>query len=451
MNFQSYAFIFMFLPLTLLVFFFVPKHWRFLPLLLSSIIFYSLLEIKAVFLLWSVIVITFLIAKKVAQGQHRRTWFWLGITLNLAFLALFKYATFALDTLQLLTPLLPAKVDFQLLLPIGLSFYIFNAIAYLSDVYRKEIPASLDFWHFATGMSFFASLLNGPLLRQSSIAAQFKNLHFDANGFSIGAQRFMQGFCKKVLLADALAPLARECFVGTPSSANLVFGSVLYSLQLFFDFSGYSDMAIGIARMFGIYLPENFNQPYSATSLSQFWQRWHMSLSGFLKQYVYIPLGGNRYGEFRTGLNLVLTMTLGGLWHGANWTFICWGVWNGIFLLLERMFQQPFPLPKWLAIPRTLVVILLGRLFFVAPDVQTALTYFTSLFLGNTWQLSQNVLLLATPERMLVACIAILGCLPLQLKPIWIKHSRLVWLPLFWVAIAFVAARTAEPFLYYKF
>ena len=273
----------------------------------------------------------------------------------------------------------------------------------------------------------------------------------DQTDFSKGALRFMAGFCKKVLIADAFAPLVHQCFSLTSSSSDIWFGAVLYSLQLYFDFSGYTDMAIGVALMLGIGLPENFNYPYCATSLTEFWQRWHMSLSGFLKQYVYIPLGGNRHGEWRTYLHLLLTMLLGGLWHGANWTFVAWGAWNGVFLMLERWLKQGFqrpPPPVWYALPKTFLIVILGRLFFISPDLSTAFSHFSALFGARGWHLSQNVALLVTPERLILMLVAVVLCFPLRLE---LSRYQGLLLPLFWTAILFVAAREAVPFLYFRF
>ncbi len=449
MNFQSYAFIFVFLPLFLLAYFLCPKQKRFLPLLFSSWVFYGLLEFRALLLLWLIILIAFIVGQILHKTTHRRGWFFLGLGLNLAILFYFKYTTFGLTSLN---QLLGTNLSIgQTLLPIGLSFYVFNAIAYLSDVYRGQTSPAQDFWTFATAMSFFASLLNGPLLRYSSLAPQLVAPCSNQTDFSKGALRFMAGFCKKVLIADAFAPLVHQCFSLTSSSSDIWFGAVLYSLQLYFDFSGYSDMAIGVALMLGIRLPENFNYPYCATSLTEFWQRWHMSLSGFLKQYVYIPLGGNRHGEWRTYLHLLLTMLLGGLWHGANWTFVAWGAWNGAFLMLERWlkqrFQRPSP-PIWYALPKTFLIVILGRLFFISPDLSTAFSHFAALFGSRGWHLSQNVTLLATPERLILMLVAVILCFPLRLE---LSRYQGLLLPLFWIAILFVAAREAVPFLYFRF
>jgi alginate O-acetyltransferase complex protein AlgI len=464
MSFTSYTFLFVFLPLTLAGVYLTPAKWRYFSLLGSSWLFYGLFDWRALLVLLAVTMTAFVLGKPLEQARMagkkpQKWWLVFGVGVLLGILGFFKYSGFISQNLNALVANQWLPV-WQMVLPIGLSFYIFNAIAYLADVHKGVVAAEQHFLRFACGLACFAWVLNGPLLRYSSLAPQLLAPNMGAANFNQGAVRFMTGFCKKVMLADSFAPLVRECFASGTSSSDIWLGAFLYSLQLYFDFSGYSDMAIGLGLMLGLRLPENFNYPYVANSITEFWQRWHLSLSGFLKQYVYIPLGGNRHGMLRTHLHLLLTMLLGGLWHGANWTFVLWGAWNGGFLMLERFLQHRFqrpPPPLWYAIPKTLLVVMLGRLFFVAPDVQTALSYFASLTGERGWAFSQNVQLLLSPERLLLIGVACVCCVPAKSEGFkWLvlpapRPLNLLLLPLFWLAVGLVSVYQAMPFLYYRF
>lgn len=464
MNFTSYAFLFGFLPLMFLAYCCCPKQSRYLLLLTGNCVFYGLLDPRALMVLWAVVGLSFVAGKIIFVINHKRVWLVGSVVLLLGILGFFKYAYFGLEIASGLFGTTELLYGWEILLPIGLSFYVFNALAYVADIYSQKAEPEPNFLRFASGMTFFASLLNGPLLRYSSIGSQLQTPEVSGHQIQDGIRRFILGFCKKVIIADAFAPLVRECFAVEASSLDIWFGAFVYSLQLYFDFSGYSDMAIGLALIFGIHLPENFNQPYAAKSITEFWQRWHMSLSAFLKQYVYIGLGGNRCGELRTYLHLLLTMLIGGLWHGANWTFVFWGAWNGGLLLLERWLgvklKRPPP-PVWYGITKMFLLVMLGRLFFIAPDLTTAFSYFAALTGEHGWWLGSNVVLLLTPERLLLLVVAVLLSFPWLT---WLSPNRVVplgllanraylalLLPLFWLAIGLAAARQAVPFLYYRF
>jgi alginate O-acetyltransferase complex protein AlgI len=466
MSFTVYSFLLLFLPLTLATYFLTPARLRVVPLLLCSWIFYGLWNPWFLALLIAVTTSAYGFGRLISSASSpssRRRLLTVGVVLNLAALAYFKYAQFGLETLNRLLNLVqhaPLNASIQGLLPVGLSFYVFNAIAYLIDVSRNETTASSDPLRFAASFAFFASLLNGPLLRQAQITPQLLAPQVSLQGFGAGAMRFMIGFCKKLLIADTLSPLVQGCFASSDSSsaANVWLGGLAYTVQLYYDFSGYSDMAIGVAAMLGIVLPENFNHPYTALSITEFWQRWHMSLSSFLKRYVYFSLGGNRHGEIRTYFNLLATMLIGGLWHGANWTFVLWGAWNGGFLMLERFlknrFKCPAP-PAWYALPKMMVVVILGRFFFISSDAGQALEKFAAAFGLRGWELTHNAALVATPERLTALGAGLALC---YIAPHWHKLefrvailSRSLLLPVFWLALALVAARSASPFLYFRF
>jgi alginate O-acetyltransferase complex protein AlgI len=310
----------------------------------------------------------------------------------------------------------------------------------------------------------FPHLVAGPVLKYHLLAEQFQRREHSLDLFSQGAQRFMAGFCKKVLIADMIAPLAAAAYdVPNPAFGDAWIGTLAYSIQLFFDFSGYTDMAIGLAAMMGFRFPENFRDPYLATSITDFWTRWHMSLSSWLREYLYIPLGGNRRGPGRTYINLFLTMLLGGLWHGAGWGFVLWGAWNGGFLLLERFLSRRFgrpPPPIWYAIPRTMLLVMLGRVFFRSHDFPTSMNVFGGLFGQHGSGLSAAFRLELTTERLVML---ILGVLLVYFAPYWrsleirfgerrlYRNVNYGLIPAFFIALALLSAQSYSPFLYFQF
>ncbi|NBF41215.1 MAG: membrane-bound O-acyltransferase family protein, partial [Spirochaetes bacterium] len=263
-----------------------------------------------------------------------------GILLNIGTLAYFKYFNFGIDSLSSLLLMLGGQeiTAWQVILPIGISFYVFQATSYLIDVYRGDAEPAKSYLDVAAYITLFPQLVAGPIVRYGHIAPQLAAREHSIPRFSEGAWRFMIGFAKKVLIADSVASLANAGFgVAAPHAGDAWLGLTAYAVQIFFDFSGYSDMAIGLGLMIGFRFPENFDRPYTSRSITEFWRRWHMSLSRWLRDYLYIPLGGNRRGSRRTYANLLTVMVIGGLWHGAAWTFVLWGAWHGLWLAVERL------------------------------------------------------------------------------------------------------------------
>jgi alginate O-acetyltransferase complex protein AlgI len=344
----------------------------------------------------------------------------------------------------------------HVLLPIGLSFYIFHAISYLVDIYRREAPPARNFIDFAAFIALFPHLVAGPVLRYHLLAAQFRARIHSLDNFSRGCVVFMVGFCKKVLIADSVAPLADAAFgASLPTLADAWLGAAAYTIQLFFDFSGYTDMAIGLALMIGFVFPENFNDPYVSRSITEFWKRWHMSLSNWLREYLYIALGGNRKGVVRTYVNLFLTMLLGGLWHGANWTFVLWGAWHGGILVLERYWEQHFGkplLPGWLRVVKTMLLVIVGWVVFRAADISGAVRMFTGMLGFNGIAFSPAVQWQVTSDRLgvLVLGVALVYAMP------WLKRQggaylRYLLVPIFLWAVATLSSQSFTPFLYFQF
>ncbi|GGJ66952.1 MBOAT family O-acyltransferase [Deinococcus aquiradiocola] len=467
MVFSSYIFLLLFLPLFLVAYALTPARARSWAILLGSLLFYAWAAPAALGLLVGVIVFTYLVGGRVmgTSGRARWTWLTLGVTGNLAMLGYFKYANMAVSSANAVREALGLDPFLwnHVLLPVGLSFYIFHAISYLVDLHRGTARPPRSIVEFGAFVSLFPHLVAGPILRFHLLAEQFRERTHTPEKFARGAQRVMVGLSMKVLLADPLAPLVNAAYTAAhPSAADAWLGSVAYTLQLFFDFAGYSHMAIGLALMLGFVFPENFLDPYTATSVTAFWQRWHVSLGAFLREYVYIPLGGNRAGPGRTQLNLFLTMTVGGLWHGANWTFVLWGMWNGAFLVLERALARRFrrpPPPAWYAVPKVMLIVILGRVLFRSDSVSHALEVYRGLLGANGAALTPAVSLLFTPERfaVMLAGVAVVYGVPLLrarpqlLRPAVLNGVGYARVPVFLLAVVTLAAQHDAPFLYFQF
>ncbi|HHO76596.1 MAG TPA: MBOAT family protein [Deltaproteobacteria bacterium] len=344
MVFSSIVFLFLFLPATLLVYAAAGARFRNIFLLCASIIFYAWGEQLYVLVMAASILANYtcgVMMVRRSDGRPSRTILAVGVLVNLAVLGFFKYSNFVADNINVLLGLfgMPAFAAAPVHLPIGISFFTFQAMSYIIDVYRQKVTAQKNIISLGLYISLFPQLIAGPIVRYHDIAEQLARRSMDLNGFAYGVQRFLFGLSKKVLLANPIGAIADQIF-SLPASeltAPLAWlGAVCYTLQIYFDFSGYSDMAIGLGRMFGFHFLENFNYPYISRSIREFWRRWHISLSNWLRDYLYVSLGGNRKGYARTYLNLIIVFTLCGLWHGASWTFVLWGLYHGFFLVLER-------------------------------------------------------------------------------------------------------------------
>jgi alginate O-acetyltransferase complex protein AlgI len=374
MVFTSESFLFLFLPAFLAVYYLAPAKWRSPVILAGSYLFYGWWRFDYLALLFATTLWSFLIGRQIARTQDTpaaKRWLALGVTGCLLVLGVFKYLNFFVDSFAALfgTTAEGLGYHWQLLLPIGISFYVFQALSYLIDVYRRDAEATKNFFDFAAFIALFPQLIAGPILRFKDLADQFVYREHSLQKFSDGMALFTIGLAKKVILADSIAPLANLAFsTDNPSLLLSWVGAVAYMLQLYFDFSGYSDMALGLGLMLGFHFAKNFDSPYISASITEFWRRWHISLSIWLRDYLYIPLGGNRKGEVRTYINLMLVMVLGGLWHGANWTFVFWGLWHGSWLALER--ATGLAAQRGAAAHlRTLLIVLIGWVAFRSVDI----------------------------------------------------------------------------------
>lgn len=342
MVFSSIAFLGLFLPLTLLAYFLTPRSWRNVTLALASITFYAWGEPRFLILMIVSIAMNFRFAIALDKAKNRTRVVGIGVAANLFILAVFKYTGFLFENVNsLLTPLgVSPLVVRPLPLPIGISFYTFHAISYLVDIYRKNAEPNRSLVDYTLYITLFPQLVAGPIVRYKDIQAQLRARLTTLDDVSAGALRFSMGLAKKVLIANQLGLVADAGFAvpaGQLDPAVAWFSLLCYTLQIYFDFSGYSDMAIGLARMFGFRFPENFNYPYAATSMQDFWRRWHISLSTWFRDYVYIPLGGNKGGRVKTLRNLWIVFLLTGFWHGATWNFVLWGAAHGALLTIERV------------------------------------------------------------------------------------------------------------------
>lgn len=461
MVFSSNIFLFAFLPVFLICYYLVSWRLKSGLILLFSYFFYAWWRPDFLALLVGITLMSYTVALAMdaAPTQKRRHQLLsIGVILNLLALAYFKYANFGIGSLNHALVLLGLQpVAFaHVVLPIGLSFYIFHAISYLVDIYRREALPARNLIDFAAFIALFPHLVAGPVLRYHLLAEQFKSRVHSPDRFARGCFRFMIGFCKKVLIADTVAPLADAVFgTGVPTLADAWLGATAYTIQLYFDFSGYTDMAIGLALMIGFVFPENFNDPYVSRSITEFWKRWHMSLSNWLREYLYISLGGNRKGSVRTYANLFLTMLLGGLWHGANWTFVIWGAWHGGILVLERYWEQRWgssQLPGWLRVIKTMLLVIIGWVIFRAAEISGALRMFRGMLGLNGMEFSPSVVWQVTSDRLLVLGLgmALVYAMP-RLKRQTDGYLRYLILPLFLWAVATLSSQSFTPFLYFQF
>jgi alginate O-acetyltransferase complex protein AlgI len=477
--FTEPTFLFLFLPVLLGLYFVSADRARNWLLLAASLLFYAKGGGSFTFLIAASIVFNYFAA--LAVNRHRGTargkWLLRGtVAANLVVLAIFKYANFIADNVNVvLRPLgAPALSLPPVLLPIGISFFTFHAISYVVDVYRRDASAQKRPVEAALYLLLFPQLIAGPIIRYREIANQLTRRLVTSSDFEYGIRRFVIGFAKKMLIANTVAGPADQIFampVAELTTSHAWLAVVCYTLQIYFDFSGYSDMAIGLGRMFGFRFPENFRYPYIAESVQDFWRRWHMSLSAWFRDYVYVPLGGNRAGTSRLYVNLVTVFFLCGLWHGASWTFVIWGLFHGAFLVIERLGLVRRLESFWgpLRHAYLLLVVMIGWVFFRAETLPGALGVLAAMSgLGHPQPTIYDVTWYLTPEvvvAMIAGAIAATPIAPTLARRLWTEGAeervRLAWLPsaavtagLFLLLAASVmlsAARTYNPFIYFRF
>lgn len=478
MVFSSPIFLFGFLPLVILFYYLSPKKLKNITLLVFSLIFYAWGEVFYIFVMLVSISSNYLFGRliEIDNDKKRKLYLAIGIAINLLLLVAFKYAGFITENINILLAYFKfEQIDLvPIHLPLGISFFTFQAISYIVDVYRREVSAQKNIFDLALYISLFPQLIAGPIVRYHDVARQIIQREHSFELFASGVERFIYGFAKKMLIANPLGEVADSIFSLPQNELTMPLawiGIIAYSLQIFFDFSGYSDMAIGLGRMFGFNFLENFNYPYIAKSLKEFWRRWHISLSTWFRDYVYIPLGGNRVSTLRVYINLFLVFTLTGFWHGASWNFLAWGLLHGVFLASEHAGLSNLikNLPRFIQHLYVLIVVLIAWVFFRAEDLSQALAYIYAMFNVtsmhiSTLQIAQNL----SYEAFYAFLVAVMLCTPIypKLKQYLyecvqdntLKLISLVYLPyllllalLFFISMTKIAALTYNPFIYFRF
>jgi alginate O-acetyltransferase complex protein AlgI len=477
MVFSSLGFLFLFLPIVLALHAAAPHAARNAVLLVASLLFYASGEGWYVLVMLVSIGANYgfgLAIEAAPVGRARRATLAVAVAGNLLLLFWFKYANFVVDQLNVVLPALAlSPVEFAPIhLPIGISFFTFQAISYVVDVARGEVAAQRDPVRYGTFKALFPQLIAGPIVRYKEVAGALVARTITLADFAAGAERFVVGLGKKVLIANVVAMPADAAFQADPgalTSAMAWFGIACYALQIYFDFSGYSDMAIGLGRMLGFRFPENFDHPYSARSVREFWRRWHMTLSRWFRDYVYLPLGGSRAGRARTALNLVTVFLLCGLWHGASWNFAIWGLWHGAFIALEHvgLGRRLDASPRWVGHGYLVLVVLTGWVWFRADNADAAVAYGATMLGLGAGTPSVPWSELVNPEVATAAFLGVLGAFGLGARAHaairrtaadsvvlmrgWLT-AKLACLTLVMMAsMIALAASTINPFIYFRF
>lgn len=464
MVFSSLVFMFAYLPITLLAYYLVPRQGRNIFLFIVNLIFYGWGEPKLVLLMVFNIFFNYiggwLVDKYRADAKKKKLFLILTCVLDIGILAVFKYTGMITETLNML-PFLNIP-ELQISLPIGISFYTFQTMSYVIDVYRDDAPVSKNFINFGTYVALFPQLIAGPIVRYRDVAEQLVNRRETLEMFTRGVKLFMVGLAKKVIIANTMGTLTTNIFATTDENGvvGTWVGMIAYTFQIYFDFSGYSDMACGLGNMMGFEFLKNFNYPYIAKSITDFWRRWHISLSTWFKEYVYIPLGGNRKGVKRQILNLLIVWGLTGLWHGAAYNFVLWGLYYGLLLILEKFVLKKFldRLPSFVQHIYTLFIIIIGWGLFYFTDVGQLGEFMVDLFnFGNGICGDQAFNLIMSNLPMLI--IAAVASTPLAtMLYTRFEHTRFMWIPETLYCIGVLAVSTASlvnqsynPFLYFRF
>lgn len=466
MVFSSTIFLCVYLPLVLLGYYICPKKGKNLFLLIVSLIFYAWGEPKYVFLMIFSILVNYvfgLLMDKHRENKKRlKLMLVISVIIDLGLLSVFKYTDFIITNIN---SVFGAGFDLlNIALPIGISFYTFQAMSYTIDVYRDNVRVQRNLIDFGMYITMFPQLIAGPIVRYSDVQDQLAERNVTTADFSEGIMRFVVGLGKKVLLANQMGAVWTQIYaLGGDISALMAWtGAAAYTFQIYFDFSGYSDMAIGLGRMFGFKFPENFRYPYESVSITDFWRRWHITLSTWFKEYLYIPLGGNRRGLARQALNLLIVWTLTGFWHGAGWNFVMWGLYYFAILFIEKLFllKALDKLPRLFRHAYALLLIVIGWVIFASDDVSVMLPYLGSMFGANGALGGMDVYTLLTRAALMVICCVASTELPKRLfvtaagkmneKAAFTVKSVLT-LTLLALSVIFLIGDSYNPFLYFRF
>lgn len=469
MVFSSLFFIFRFLPVVITLYVIVPKKFKNFILFVSSLFFYAWGQPHYVILMIVIIAIIHSIALLIQKTQHQKTWLVTGILFSISLLLYYKYANFIISNVNIL---ISQCVNYtipeikNLRYPVGVSFFTFQCVSYLIDIYRKRISAEKNIINVGLLISFFPKVMQGPIVRYETIASQFKDRNVTLNDIYYGIYRFIIGLSKKVMIADVMGTLTDQIFALPYSELTIIIswiGAIAYTIQIYFDFSGYTDMALGLAKLFGFTLPENFNYPYISHSIREFWRRWHITLSLWFRDYLYIPLGGNKKGNVRTYINLYIVFFATGLWHGESWNFIVWGLFHGTFIVLERLGLEKI-LQKshvlWRHMYATLVFIT-GWVLFRASNLTHALYFFAAMF--NPFKITgKTVSCFMDAEYVIIMILGIIFSYPVaqKLHTYFDNHNYIyiaditrgiLAIILFIMSVMFIVNSSYSPFLYFRF
>ena len=465
MLFSSLNFLFIFLPLVLFLYYLADKKYKNIILLVASLLFYAYLGINYLYILLISILINYVGAFIISRNKKRINYSKIALVIiiltNVALLGYYKYMNFFVDNLN---SIFSSSITIgKIIMPIGISFYTFKGISYVVDVYRDNRIFRKNPLNVAIYISFFPQITAGPISRYLDIDKQIVERQVSFDKFEEGIKRFIFGIGKKVILSNTFGSIADGIFVLKVTDVNFGLawvGIIAYTLQIYFDFSGYSDMAIGIGKMFGFDFLENFNYPYISKSITEFWRRWHISLSSWFKDYVYIPLGGNRVSIIRHIINTFAVWLLTGFWHGSSWNFIAWGVYYGVIIILEKYVYGKWldKLPNIIKHIYSIILIMIGWVFFRSSDLGYALQYINIMFSFNIDKVSYNTLMKYLIEYKFEFIIAIVACTPIYKYTYSFKNrnvfeniERISLLILFFISIVYVVASTYNSFIYFQF
>lgn len=460
MVFSSLIFLFLFLPVVLVCYYLSGNRFRNYILLGASLFFYAWGEPRYIYLMLFSIVINYFIGLKmdVNSKSNKKLLLLISIIFNLSILIIFKYADFLFGVKGIC-------------LPLGISFYTFQIMSYVIDVYRKDAEVQRNIFDLALYVSLFPQLVAGPIVRYQTVVEQISLREHSLDKFADGVNRFVLGLSKKVILANQLALVADGVFIKNVANLSIVeswIGIVCYTFQIYFDFSGYSDMAIGLGKMFGFDFLENFDYPYISQSVSEFWRRWHISLGSWFRDYVYIPLGGNRVSKFRLYINLLVVWCLTGLWHGANWTFVVWGLYYGVFLILEKAFLEKLlkKLPKILRHVYLLLVVIIGWVFFRADNIVQGIDFIkvmmgfgtspitnnsVSIYINDYWYIIVAAAIFSTPIMDKFKRVILRNNKNLLENGVVYKLQSLILIICMFIVIVLLTGSSYNPFLYFRF
>ena len=466
MVFSSIVFLYIFLPIMLLLYFIVPSKFKNAIMILASLVFFAWGEIRYIFIMLVLAVMDFVCGKQITKYQNNKKkkilFLMINVVVNLGILFFFKYADFIITNINNLTGLSIPLLNIPL--PIGVSFNTFQSLSYIIDVYRGTVKCEKSFYNYLTYTTLFPQIIAGPIVRYETVDEELETKNISMDNFSAGMKRFIIGLGKKVLIANSVGALWNTIETGNYSELSMLFawiGIIAFALQIYFDFSGYSDMAIGLAQIFGMKFDENFNYPYISKSITEFWRRWHITLSSWFRDYIYIPLGGNRRGLAIQIRNILIVWFLTGAWHGASWNFILWGVYFGVILILEKLFLLKVleKLPNIIRHIYAIVIILVSWAIFAFEDLAKVGEYIKAMFINsNLWD---NEALYYLQNYWVLILIEAICSIPLWKKlkeKIDSKNSKglefitsLGYVAILILSTASLVTNSFNPFLYFRF